>query len=78
MIDAADEYIYIPTYGFTQSLNISVCAAILLQELTHRMRNSTLDWQLKPEDIKEIKTLWLQRNLKDYEALVKNYKAEKE
>jgi len=78
VIDAADEYIYIPTYGFTQSLNISVCAAILLQELTHRMRNSTLDWQLKPEDIKEIKTLWLQRNLKDYEALVKNYKAEKE
>ncbi|HAX16724.1 MAG: rRNA methyltransferase [Leeuwenhoekiella sp.] len=78
VIEAADEYIYIPTYGFTQSLNISVCAAILLQELTHRMRNSTLDWQLKPEDIKEIKTLWLQRNLKDYEALVKNYKAEKE
>ena len=78
VIEAADEYIYIPTFGFTQSLNISVCAAILLQELTHRMRNSTIDWQLKPEDIKEIKTLWLQRNLKDFEALVKNYKAEKE
>lgn len=74
VIEAADEYIYIPTFGFTQSLNISVCAAILLQELTQRLRNSSLDWKLKPEDIEEIKTLWLKRNLKDYDALVAQFK----
>jgi len=74
VIEAADEYIYIPTFGFTQSLNISVCAAILLQELTQRLRNSSLDWKLKPEDIEEIKTLWLNRNLKDYDALVAQFK----
>jgi len=73
VIEAADEYIYIPTFGFTQSLNISVCAAILLQELTQRLRNSSLDWKLKPEDIEEIKTLWLKRNLKDYDALVEQF-----
>ena len=74
VIEAADEYIYIPTFGFTQSLNISLCAAILLQELTQRLRNSSLDWKLKPEDIEEIKTLWLKRNLKDYDALVAQFK----
>ena len=74
VIEAADEYIYIPTFGFTQSLNISVCAAILLQELTHRLRNSSLDWKLKSADIEEIKTLWLKRNLKDYDALVAQFK----
>ena len=55
-------------------LHISVCAAILLQELTQRLRNSSLDWKLKPEDIEEIKTLWLNRNLKDYDALVAQFK----
>ena len=62
------------SFGFTQSLNISVCAAILLQELTQRLRNSSLDWKLKPKDIEEIKTLWLKRNLKDYDALVAQFK----
>ncbi|HBT10956.1 MAG TPA: rRNA methyltransferase, partial [Leeuwenhoekiella sp.] len=46
----------------------------LLQELTHRLRNSSLDWKLKSADIEEIKTLWLKRNLKDYDALVAQFK----
>jgi len=73
VIEAADAYIYIPTFGFTQSLNISVCAAILLQELTQRLRNSNLDWHLKEADIAEVKQLWLKRNLKDYEGLKEKY-----
>lgn len=73
VIEAADAYIYIPTFGFTQSLNISVCAAILLQELTQRLRKSNLDWKLKEADIAEIKELWLQRNLKDFDALVNKF-----
>ena len=76
VIEAADDYVYIPTFGFTQSLNISVCAAILLQELTQRMRNSALDWDLKEFDILEIKELWLKRNLKDYDALLNQYKTQ--
>ena len=73
VIDAADEYIYIPTFGFTQSLNISVCAAILLQELTQRLRSSSSDWKLKESDIEEIKELWLKRNLKDYDNLIEAF-----
>ncbi|MAW94731.1 MULTISPECIES: RNA methyltransferase [unclassified Leeuwenhoekiella] len=73
VIEAADAYIYIPTFGFTQSLNISVCAAILLQELTQRLRNSNLDWHLNEADIAEVKQLWLKRNLKDYESLKEKF-----
>lgn len=76
VIEAADEYIYIPTFGFTQSLNISVCAAILLQELTQRLRKSNLDWQLNASDSLDIKELWFKRNLKDYDKLVARYDLE--
>ena len=77
VIEAADAYIYIPTFGFTQSLNISVCAAILLQELTHRLRNSSVAWNLKDADVVEIKELWLKRNLKDFDALVTRFNTHK-
>jgi tRNA (guanosine-2'-O-)-methyltransferase len=37
--------------GFTESLNISVSAAIIIQNLTNRLRNSTIDWHLSEEEI---------------------------
>ena len=77
VIEAADEYIYIPTFGFTQSLNISVCAAILLQDLTKQLRTSGLDWKLNVSDILEIKELWLKRNLKNYEELMERFNSDK-
>jgi tRNA (guanosine-2'-O-)-methyltransferase len=32
--------------GFTESLNISVSAAIIIQNLTNRLRHSKIDWHL--------------------------------
>ena len=49
-IENADAYVKIPMYGFTESLNISVSAAITLHHLTEKLRNSKLDWQLKEEE----------------------------
>ncbi len=47
-IDGADAYVKIPMYGFTESFNISVCAALSLFSLTERMRRDTsLQWRLK-------------------------------
>ncbi|MDD4193256.1 MAG: RNA methyltransferase [Mangrovibacterium sp.] len=61
----ADEFLKIPMYGFTESLNISVSAGIILQELTHRMRlHPEVDWLLTPAEQEEVKLSWLRRSIK--------------
>ncbi|HNT50602.1 MAG TPA: RNA methyltransferase, partial [Cyclobacteriaceae bacterium] len=42
----ADEKVHIPMYGFTESLNISVSAALCLQAIIPRVRQSDIAWQL--------------------------------
>ena len=37
-MEEADEYLKIPMYGFTESFNLSVAAAVCLQHLSHQMR----------------------------------------
>ena len=38
VIGQADEFVKIPMYGFTESLNVSVCAAITMYSVTRRLR----------------------------------------
>ena len=46
----ADGFLKIPMVGFTESLNISVAAAIILQEVTSKLRNSEVDWKLSEQE----------------------------
>jgi len=46
VIGQADEFVKIPMYGFTESLNVSVCAAITMYSVTRRLRGSGIDWHL--------------------------------
>jgi tRNA (guanosine-2'-O-)-methyltransferase len=43
----SDEILTIPMVGFTESLNISVAAAIILENLTNKLRNSNYQWSFK-------------------------------
>ena len=45
VMDNADGYLKIPMVGFTESLNISVAAAIILQNVTERLKKSEVVWQ---------------------------------
>lgn len=49
-LNNADAYVKIPMYGFTESYNISVSAALCLYELSGRMRNEVKNWQLTEEE----------------------------
>jgi tRNA (guanosine-2'-O-)-methyltransferase len=51
--DHADEFVKIPMAGFTESFNVSVAAGIILYDLTRKIRNSDLPWNL-PETAKQI------------------------
>lgn len=50
VLDAADGYLKIPMYGFTESLNISVAAAIILQTLVSKLKDSDIDWELSEQE----------------------------
>jgi tRNA (guanosine-2'-O-)-methyltransferase len=72
-MNAADDHMYIPMYGFTESFNISVSAAICLHHLTHRMRQSDIEWQLSKEEQLELNLHWVKNALKDPEGLEKRF-----
>ncbi|WP_416442248.1 TrmH family RNA methyltransferase [Leeuwenhoekiella sp. A16] len=73
VINEADDYIYIPTSGFTHSLNISVSAAIILQNLMQRLQNSSVNWQLSPKEQIELRLQWAKRHMKNYDELVERF-----
>lgn len=61
VMEAADDFIYIPTFGFTESLNISVAAAIIIQDLMARLRKSDLAWQLTQSEQVKLQMEWLEK-----------------
>lgn len=70
-IAGADAYVKIPMYGFTESFNISVCAALSLFSLTERMRREpSLQWQLTDDQLLDLKLHWAMQAIRDGEKVV--------
>jgi tRNA (guanosine-2'-O-)-methyltransferase len=59
----ADEFLTIPTIGFTESLNISVSAAIILQDVTQKLHHSNIDWRISPTEKSKIMLDWLRKSI---------------
>ncbi len=64
VIDQADEFVKVPMYGFTESLNVSVCAALIMYSVTQRLRQSSLDWHLSGERKDEVFLQWYKHTVK--------------
>lgn len=74
IMQEADEFLKIPMYGFTESFNISVSAAIILHHLSLKMRNTKdLNWQLSSREKEEIKLEWVKKNIKKCELIEKRF-----
>lgn len=69
----ADGFLKIPMVGFTESLNISVSASIIIQNLTNRLRNSDFDWQLTEEEILVKRLDWARKSIKDIKRIEARY-----
>ena len=69
----ADGFIKIPMVGFTESLNISVSAAIILQSVTSKLRNSTIDWELTEEEKEFQQLIWMQKSIKSIDKILERY-----
>ncbi len=74
ILNEADEFLKIPMYGFTESFNISVSAAIILHHLSLKLReNDSIDWQLSEIEKKEIKLEWIRRTIKRSDLIEKRF-----
>ncbi len=73
VLEAADCYLKIPMVGFTESLNISVSAAIILQHVTTKLRKTNIDWKLTNEEILEKKLDWISKTIKSYDDIVARF-----
>ena len=71
VLQNADEFLKIQMYGFTESFNISVSAAIILHYLTARLRASNLPWQLNDYEKQLILFQWLKNSIRNSEQLLK-------
>ena len=75
ILQRADGFLKIPMVGFTESLNISVSAAIIIQNLTNRLRNSAIDWHLSEEEILLKRLAWAKNSIKDIKRIEERYYA---
>jgi tRNA (guanosine-2'-O-)-methyltransferase len=73
IINNADENLKIPMVGFTESLNISVSAAIILHSLTNSLHKSLINWQLIADEKLELKLSWIKKCVKRADLLEKKY-----
>jgi len=75
MMQAADLHVRIPMYGFTESFNISVSVAVLLQTIRQRLEVSQHTWKLSETEQIALKIQWCEKILNGGEALSKEFRA---
>jgi tRNA (guanosine-2'-O-)-methyltransferase len=74
--ELADSFVNIPMYGFTESFNISVSVALILNTLRQRLENSNSIWKLSEEECIALKIKWCRKILNGGEMLEKRFRDE--
>jgi len=77
VLDNADGFLKIEMAGFTESLNISVSAAIILQDLTTKLRKLDVNWQLTETEKLEKRLDWTMKTIKSIDDILTRYHAMK-
>lgn len=72
-IKNADEYLKIPIYGFTESFNISVSAAIILSRISSQLYKSDIKWGLSAKEKLDLRLKWLRETIKSAEQLEREF-----
>ena len=73
VLKQSDEFISIPTFGFTKSLNVSVSAAIILQFLTEKLRSTELKWGLRDCEKQALREEWIKKSIKNVDQIAKRF-----
>ena len=71
--DLADSVVNIPMYGFSQSFNISVSAALCLHNIANRLHNSDVSWQLTEAERNTLRFSWIKKSIKNVDMILKRF-----
>ena len=61
---------------FTESLNVSVCAALLMYSVMQRLRRGTVDWRLDAEQRVRVALQWYKHSIKASEEILQRFESE--
>ena len=72
-LEHVDDFLRIPMYGFTESFNLSVSAAICLYQLTSNLYKSNLPWGLNEETKADLRLAWYKKIVRRAESLINEH-----
>ncbi len=75
--EEADEFVRIPMFGFTESFNISVSAALCMYELTKRIHQQVPNYVITEEERISIYLDWLKNSIDKSDAIIDLYYRER-
>ena len=70
VLKQADAFVRIPMYGFTESYNISVSAALVLHDVVTRLKKTEVNWKLSEADLLDKKIDWAVKSLKSGQQIL--------
>lgn len=76
-LEQADGYVKIPIYGFSESYNISVSAALSLYEVSGKLRREGVDWQLSESEQTDLQLEWLKQSIRASNQLQRKFMNER-
>jgi len=74
VMDIADEFVKLPMYGFTESFNISVSAALALNVIRERLERSNFNWRLTNEEQTLLKIKWCKKILRSGDEMENEFR----
>jgi tRNA (guanosine-2'-O-)-methyltransferase len=74
VMENADYHMKIPMYGFTESFNLSVSVALVVQTLRQRLTLSDIQWKLSESEQVQLKIDWCAEILNGGKSLENSYR----
>jgi len=75
-IKNSDEFINIPMFGFTESFNLSVSVALILQHLVRCLHSTeNIAWQLTDEERIDVLLSWIKKSIRKVDLIEKRFLA---
>ena len=73
ILDFADNTLAIPMYGFTESFNVSVAAAICMYELKQKLLKSDINYYLSGEKLLRTQIRWAVNSIRSGDEILQRY-----
>ncbi|MBL6662649.1 MAG: RNA methyltransferase [Flavobacteriales bacterium] len=73
VLENADEHLHIPMYGFTESFNLSVSAAICLYEMRMKMEKEDIKWHMTEDEKNQVLLNWLRYSIDRSEIVEEDF-----